>query len=230
MSDDDPTQQPGLSMGLAQYLAQLDPRPDVAILLEIPAPNRTLVLDEAEDLEAVAVALLMLERVAVHSGSRVPLRVIRPLRERATQPFDPKGVMQMEVEAYNALGWVASLKPEKGRRGDHTEPRQATRAGDSIRYDPTTPPIELLRRAIAEEFDVEIVYYTKSRGQLNKRRITPKQIEAETYLHAYCHTRRGDRVFRISRIAEVRPVDGRAVAAGRARGGRDDSGQQDLGF
>jgi predicted DNA-binding transcriptional regulator YafY len=50
-------------------------------------------------------------------------------------------------------------------------------------------------------------YYTHGRGELTHRRITPISLEAETYLHAYCHMRRDDRVFRISRIAELHPTE-----------------------
>jgi predicted DNA-binding transcriptional regulator YafY len=42
---------------------------------------------------------------------------------------------------------------------------------------------------------------------LTERQVSPISLEAETYLHAYCHLRRDDRVFRISRIAELEPVE-----------------------
>jgi predicted DNA-binding transcriptional regulator YafY len=51
-------------------------------------------------------------------------------------------------------------------------------------------------------------YYSHGRGQFTKRRITPISLEAETYLHAYCHLRREERVFRLTRIADLRPVGG----------------------
>ena len=51
-------------------------------------------------------------------------------------------------------------------------------------------------------------YYSRGRGELTHRRVTPISLEAETYLHGYCHLRRDERVFRISRIADLRPVGG----------------------
>ena len=37
------------------------------------------------------------------------------------------------------------------------------------------------------------------------------RIEAETYLHAYCHVREDERVFRLSRIARAEPIGGRPI-------------------
>jgi hypothetical protein len=215
MSDAPDSTPPTRHIDLSDYLARREPRADNTPV-STSEPSGSVRLATAEELQIAAVALLMLERLAAHNGSRIPVRPVRELRQRATRPFQSADVMALEVEAYDTLCWVAGISP--GRRPPG--PPQPRKAGqDAVLYDPKMPVIDLLRRAIAEEFDVDMQYYTQSRGELTKRRVSPLHIEAETYLHAYCHARRAERVFRMSRIAELRPVDGRAV--GPPRPGKD---------
>ncbi|MCA9562950.1 MAG: WYL domain-containing protein, partial [Myxococcales bacterium] len=134
---------------------------------------------------------------------RVPTRTIRKLREKITGLVKQKDVMALEVEAYNALAWLVGVSETQNSRA-----QAARNSPDRVNFDPEMPAIDLIRRALAEDFDLDIEYYTQSRGELTKRRIAPIHIEAETYLHAYCYSRREERVFRISRIGDIRPVDG----------------------
>ena len=193
---------------LTEYLESLQPRAEVDEPLAASEADRTVLLERPEDLQIAMVAVHALERLAGHDGVRIPLRNIRALRERLTAAFKAQQVMAMEVEAYNALSWVAGLEV--------SGPEEAAGTGrripdERVRYDPKMSHLDLVQRAIAEEFDLDMTYYTQSRGQLNRRRITPLHVKAETYLHAYCHARREERVFRISRIGDIYPIDGLPV-------------------
>jgi len=198
--------QPGDKLDLSQHLTRLEARSDVAEVLKYSEPDAPVALDRGDELAAAAVALLVLERIAEGGGSAVPVRQLRALRDRVTRPFTSTDVMKFEVEAYRSLGWLAGLDPNPP---PPPPPDVETEPGDDrVRYDANAPPIDLIRRAIAEDFDLDMTYYTQSRGQVNRRRVSPLHLQAETYLHAYCHSRRGERVFRISRIADIRPIDG----------------------
>ena len=165
--------------------------------------------------------MLMLERIADHGGSAIPIRQLRSLRERITHTFTSTDVMKFEVEAYRALAWLAGLDPSPPAPPPPVIEREP--GDERIRYKEGSPPIDLIRRAIAEDFDLDMTYYTQSRGQVNRRRVSPLHLEAETYLHAYCHTRRVERVFRISRIADIKPIDGVPLQArpGQGQGSLD---------
>jgi hypothetical protein len=185
---------------LSDILTELVTRPDTDSLITLPHVEGTTDLNRVEDLAAAAVGVWVLERVAEADGTRFPLRDLRRLRERLIEPFDRPQVMALEVEAYEVLRWLVGLERPPEQASDTTD--------RPIQYDPEATVMDLLRRAIAEGFDVDIQYYTQSRGSLNKRRVSPKFIRAETYLNGYCHTREDDRVFRISRIAEIVPAGG----------------------
>ena len=210
---------------LTEYLESLAPRSSVDDHLTAGKADRTVPLERSEDLVIATVAIYVLERLAGHEGARLPLRTVRALRERLIEAFKAPDVMAMEVEAYNALSWVAGLSesdPSQSSRADRL------RLDERVSYDPGMPHLDLIQRAISEEFDLDMTYYTQSRGQLNRRRVTPLHVEAETYLHAYCHSRREERVFRISRIGDIYPIDGLPVqktASPKRRG----QGELDLG-
>jgi len=65
----------------------------------------------------------------------------------------------------------------------------------------------LIEEAMAQGQDLEIVYWSASRGQQTVRCVTPYWIEEEgnaLYLIAYCHARQAQRVFRLDRIETAR--------------------------
>ena len=76
-------------------------------------------------------------------------------------------------------------------------------------YDPRASVVDMLHRAIDAEFDLSIDYFSRQRGEMNTRTVTPKSLHAETYLEAYCHARRDQRVFRLNRITRCVPAKGR---------------------
>jgi hypothetical protein len=202
---------------LSAWLDGRPPRPDAEQPLTLSSAPRLVELLRPEQHAAAAVGLLILERLAAHGGTRLPTYVLRELRQALTEPLNSRDVMNLEVEAYDTMSWLAALEA-----APEASPRQAPAAAhaDVVEYDPSMPVLDLLRRAILEEFDVEMQYYTQSRGELTRRRVSPRVLQGETYLHAYCHTRQTERVFRLSRIAELRPVDGRPTSVPHPRKGQ----------
>ena len=71
---------------------------------------------------------------------------------------------------------------------------------------PELPPVsllEILQIAIHQEETVEVSYHVPGRPSAETRRLSPLSIEergGRSYLLAYCHTRRGNRTFRLDRL------------------------------
>jgi hypothetical protein len=191
---------------LNEYLSQLTAREESLIELANKKTENTLHIDQVEELTGLCVSVMLLERISQHEGSSLPKRAIQSLRKRVEKLFSPEDLMRMEVESYDTLCWLVNL--EKVPQEEQEKPQIADPQKEEIKYDRDATSTHLINQSIEKKFDVEITYYTQSRGQLNRRTITPLHIEAETYLHAFCHARKDERVFRLSRIAEVHPVDG----------------------
>lgn len=192
---------------LDDRLAERAPRP-------IDGPPEPLVtsrvsarVDQPDELAALAVGALVMRKVQEFGQTKLPTRSIDSLIERTTASLSAAEMMRLEVEAYEVLDWLLGGLPVS----DADAALIARRDGERVLYDATASTVELLRRAIDEEFDCQIDYFSRRRGQMNRRRITPIALEAETYLRAYCHARKEERSFRLSRITRCVPVHGRPM-------------------
>jgi proteasome accessory factor C len=68
----------------------------------------------------------------------------------------------------------------------------------------------VLRRAVTGHRQVEIESYTESRDTWTTRTIDPWRVFTELgrwYVHGYCHTAQGERVFRIDRVRSAEMLD-----------------------
>lgn len=147
----------------------------------------------------VALACLVLENLREAGGSNAPERTLELVLKKTLATLGPKEIMDLEIEAYEMMLWIgAAIDPEW----------KVDEGVDVENLDPRSGPPDLITFAIATGQDLELDYYSANRGELTHRRITPLSFEAETYLHAYCHMRRDERIFRVSRIAELKPVGG----------------------
>lgn len=150
---------------------------------------------------AVAVACLLLETVRRLGGSRAPASALKASLERLLASLEPQERMTVEVEVYDILQWLGislgALEAEVEEEPAALQP-----------YEEEAYPhkVALIERAIATEEDLEICYFTGVRAELGWRRVTPHSLEARKYLHAWCHKRQDERVFRISRISRLRVV------------------------
>ena len=191
---------------LDDRLAEREPRADGARPDHLVKSRHELRVERPDELAALAVGALVLQKVDAFGQTRLLTRALDGLVERATAELTSEEMMRLEVEAYAVLDWL--VDGEVVQRTDAEA--VAHREGENIIYDPAAPAIELLQRALDEEFDVKIDYFSRRRGEMNTRRVTPLALEAETYLRGYCHARSDERVFRINRITRCVPVRGKA--------------------
>lgn len=183
-----------------------------------------IVLRTPAERGVVALACLILENLRESGGTSAPERPLEAVLKRTLSTLGPKEIMDIEIEAYEILLWIGSA----------IDPDWKTEEVLNLEdIDPRASHTDLLRFAIASHQDLELDYYSRNKGELTHRRITPISLEAETYLHAYCHLRRDERIFRVSRIADLKPVGGWAKFKKPRKPSRDDdepdnSGQMSL--
>ena len=210
---------------LNDRLADREPRSlDVGADPLTPRSSSTVRLDRPDEVAAAVVGAMILQKAREYGQTRVFERAIESIIDKATGPLTPEEVMRLEVEAYGILDWLVGGEPAD----DEALAAIASRADGVIVYDPHAPFADIIRRAISEEFDLKIDYFSKQRGQMNTRRITPYSVDAETYVSAYCHARRAERVFRLNRITRCIPVHGRPLSGPiRAKSSKEDADDED---
>lgn len=89
------------------------------------------------------------------------------------------------------------------------------RLGLDVEISPTAdrqmnPRVLALKNAINNEKDVWMDYYTAYRNDRNQRTVTPINVyyrNGAAYLRAYCHWRKSERTFKVSRIRNMRVLD-----------------------
>ena len=153
-------------------------------------------LRQGDERGSVALACLVLETIRQHGGSEVPRKALASVLERTMISLTQREVMEVEIEAYEIFRWLGvAINPFFDHEVDPRPPDARDDKSDILTH---------IEHAIREGYDLEISYYTGGRGEWSRRRITPSVIRAETYLVAYCYRRKDDRVFRLSRIGQVR--------------------------
>ncbi|MDX9720105.1 MAG: WYL domain-containing protein [Myxococcota bacterium] len=204
---------PVLRGKLFRTLRRATPLRNSGETLRLSSSGEAVQLDTVELKAAAAFSGILAANLLRHSGSRLPSRGLENLMERLLPSLNAQDLMSLEVEAYDLMQWLATqLRSGGARRDDAVVAEEGASSEDEgIEFDPEQGKLELIERAISEGFELEMLYYTGGRGELLARRVKPQRVEAEKYLHAYCHRRKSERVFRISRIARVEPVGGRAV-------------------
>jgi hypothetical protein len=191
---------PSIRGRIADRLKQAEERFDESEEDEMSFPEGPgeITLTGPEERGVVALACLILENLREIGGTRAPKRPLESVVRKALATFDRKEVMEIEVEAYEILLWIGSAIDSSSSPTLEESPETEEITRDSSH-------MELIRWAIAEQADLVMQYYSHGRGELTHRQVTPISLEAETYLHGYCHLRQDDRVFRIQRIAELTP-------------------------
>lgn len=198
---DQPFDIPSIRGRIAERLEQAPARNADDEPLEFPETPGDVLIRDSDERGVIALACLLLENLREHGGTRAQARPLDNVLRRILGTFGPKEVMDIEIEAYEILLWIA------GAIDDDWEPNNQV-PEDPGEITPSASHLELVQWAIAGGVDLEMDYYSRSRGELTHRRVTPISLEAETYVHAYCHLRRDERVFRISRIGDLQPVGG----------------------
>lgn len=171
------------------------------------APPAPLTITRAHEVSALAVGLLVLRHVEETGRTRLQEQAIEDAVERVTKHLNAEQMMRLEVEAYEVVDWLVGED-----KNDYAPRFIAEKEEDNtVLYDPSSSIPDIVRAAVAQTFDLSITYYSSRRMEMNRRVISPKAIAAEVYVRAWCHERRDERIFRMSRIRSAVPVEGRAI-------------------
>ena len=198
MAKNEPVSIPTIRGRIAERLQRAAPRTD-RDEIEFGESVGDVMLRTPAERGTVALACLILENLREAGGTRTPERPLETVLKKVLTTMGPKEIMDIEIEAYELLLWI----------GKAIDPDWAVEEVAELEdIDPRAGHVELVQFAIAHGHDLELDYYSRNRGELTHRRVTPISFEAETYLHAYCHLRRDERIFRVSRIADLKPVGG----------------------
>lgn len=68
------------------------------------------------------------------------------------------------------------------------------------------PELALLAKAIADRREASFAYYSHGRGAVEQRQVRPLELfshRGQWYLHAYCLSRKDERLFRLDRIRDL---------------------------
>lgn len=191
-----PTEIPTIRNRIAERLSRADSRSENSPL-EFYDSQDEVSFDSPNDRGTIALALLILKNLRENGASRIPKRSVESPLRVLLDTMSAKEIMDIEIETYELLLWI----------GKAIDPDWKTEIESEL-SDPTRDIDGLVRWSIANGIDLELDYYSRNRGELTHRKITPISFEAEKYIHAFCHLRHDERVFRISRIAELRPIGG----------------------
>lgn len=197
MMADDP-KIPQLKGRTAQRIRDAGPRPGAHQPQQWSQNPAPLTIQKPSERAALLSAALLLETVRQGGGTRHSPEALREAIGALRRGFNERELMEIEVEVYEILRWL-------GHAIDPTWPTQ-----DPVveRINPDSSHVEVIRWAIQHGQDLFLDYYHPGRGEVTKRQVTPIKLEAETYLQGFCHLRADERIFRLSRIGELRPASG----------------------
>lgn len=144
-------------------------------------------------------AALVLQGLGAHVD--LPVRPSTDLLQRLTQALQPKESQAAQLHARRILEEV-----EAAIAGYLRLPSwQIDVQGEQV--------YARIKKALEKGEEITIVYWNAESGQPIQRRIIPYHIETRRhirYLHAWCHLRQDERIFRLDRIEKI--VDGEEKA------------------
>lgn len=167
----------------------------------VPTPSPPISVYHPHEISAMAVGLLILRQVEETAGTRLYERSINDAIHRLTKHASAEQMMRLEVEAHEILAWLV-----QGEDAPRELEAFRYREDGTLEYDPNAPIPSIVREACALGLDIKIAYFSNKRAEMNSRVISPKAIAAETYVRAYCHARKDERIFRMERIRRAKPV------------------------
>jgi predicted DNA-binding transcriptional regulator YafY len=199
---------PTLKGPLLERLRRAEPRPPAGEWIS-GAVQSAPRLGRAEEVGAAALGLLLLDGFRRAGGAKPSARAAQEALEHLLGALEPQARVAVEVEAYEVLQWLSRALdlPE--------ESPQDARPSDKL---------ALIQRAIEQERDLELRYLVAgSKPELAWRRVTPWRLDAQKYLHAFCHLRQDERVFRLSRVDQARLAPERRTTPEPPRSGAEPS-------
>ena len=198
---------PLLSGRLANHLSEQTPRAIHTKNEPFKSVSESLVIDDVQEKAILAMSLVLTSHLTRFATTRFSEDMLTALRDKILHGFEAKEAVRIEVEAYDLLNWFAgAMNPDwQMRQPESTEVNKSETSEKVL--------LEIIEHAIHDQRDLCMRYYTGSRGEFSERIITPIAVTAEKYLVAYCHLRGEERVFRLSRIVQLSPVNPEELSA-----------------
>ena len=197
---------PILSGKLAEFLAKKTPRHIHGPCDDMTSHPASFEVHDLDTRLAIALSLVLTSHITRFASTSFSESALCKVRDKLLHTLSAHDAVRVEVEAYDLLNWFA------GAMNDAWSMTTSV----STNYDDaqcTQNHISMIERAIAEKRDLEMRYYTGTRGEFSTRRITPVELSAEKYMIAYCHVRKENRLFRLSRILSLSWIDTPSQAA-----------------
>lgn len=184
---------PLLNGQLSEFLSKKPPREILTSSELLTSKTDAWTIEERDDRAVVAMSLILTSHLVRFGQTRLSENHLLQMRDSILHTMTANDAVKIEVEAYEILNWFAQTMNASWKE---------------TKTDSECSSIEcIIQYAIQHHIDLEMHYYTGSRGEYSERRITPIEITAEKYLIAYCHLRNEERVFRLSRIVQLSPAE-----------------------
>ena len=190
---------PLLSGKLADYLSTKKPREFKESPERLISKNVPITITDNDVRAAVAMSVILASHLTRFASTTISEAALLQFREQILKTFGAHDAVLLEIEAYDLLKWFAGAMNEEWMA---SVPVVSQKEDQGL-----LDHIAVLKRAIDEKLDLDMTYYTGTRAEFSTRRITPIEIDAEKYLIAYCHTRKENRRFRLSRILSLNWVE-----------------------
>lgn len=141
-------------------------------------------------------------------GIDIDKQIVDTLAEKFLKEINTKSAKKI----YKEIASLINGAKEANQFSDCTESDESKDYdgdfGPSYAYSDT---LKILNQAIKNDQAVEIDYYSANQGNFTKRKVKPENIERRNgtpYLNAFCYLRNDDRVFKLSRIKDIKVVKG----------------------
>lgn len=189
-----------LSGRLANYLAKQQSRGVSPDSIRLTTEAKPWTIEDPQTKAAVAMALVLASHLAKYASTSLSKSQLNQARDSLMHEMQARDAVNIEGEAYEMLQWFAGAIDESWKK-------QANKSTiESISETSSEALIQIIQSAIQNHRDLEMQYYTSSRADFSERIVTPIEITAEKYLIAYCHTRKEERVFRLTRILSLAQI------------------------
>ncbi len=191
---------PLLSGRLADFLSTQQPRHIHGDGESMTSKDVDFEIKDVQTRAVVAMSIILTSHLTRFGATTLSEASLNQVREQIMRTFSAHDAVRIEVEAYDLLNWFAGVMNESWAMS--TSVTSLSSPSQCMQNH-----VAMIERAITDKRDLEMRYYTGTRGEFSTRRISPIKIEAEKYLIAYCHSRKEERKFRLTRILSLNWID-----------------------
>ena len=161
-----------------------------------------------KELLALLKAIKILQSGEELLGVNVDKEIVVGLIEKFLKEIDAKSAKKIDKEIVSLIKEAreSSQLPDYGGSDEKDGDYFDRNFGPNYAYSCT---LKILNQAIEDGKTVEINYFSANRGKFTKRKVKPENIERRSgtpYLNAFCYLRNDDRVFKLSRIKDIKLI------------------------